>query len=48
MSRRITEKKYDLPMNKHASSAIEALLYEIVSSGKVLEDVLVFHVIHLD
>ena len=35
-------------MNQHACSPIEPLLDESVAGGKMLNDVLVFHVINLD
>lgn len=47
-SQEITAGKCDLPMNKHASSTIQALLYECITCREVLEDVLALHVIHLD
>lgn len=41
-------KIFGLPMNQYTCSAIEPLLDESIACRKMLNDVLVFHVINLD
>ena len=54
MSIALLARKYDfenglaLPMNQDASSSIKSLLNEGITGRKMLNDVLIFHVINLD